>query len=83
MFYNRLSVYATIKFNPLKESHRAHACVFDIHPYRVRHHFIVVCVVIGDDAERWHHVLGDWNDEGNQDLAFCLVSAVTHHLTPA
>lgn len=69
--------------NPLKQPHRAHAGVFNIHPYRVGHHFIVICVVIGDNAEGWHHILGDWNDEGNQYLASCAVSAMGHQLTSA
>lgn len=69
--------------NPLKQTHRAHAGVFDVHPYRVGHHFIVICVVIGHDAEGWQHILGDWNDQGNQYLASCSVSAIAHQLTSA
>lgn len=47
-------------------SHRADASVFDIHPDRVWHHFVVAYMVVRYNGEGWHHFLGDkdilWND---------------------
>lgn len=43
-------------------SHRANAGIFDIHPKRVRHHFVVTCMVVRYNAERWHHFFGNRDD---------------------
>lgn len=64
-------------------SHRAHAGVLNIHPNRVWHHFIGVCMVVGYDAERREHFFGDRNHQGNKELTFYLVTTKAHQLTSA
>ena len=64
-------------------SHRAHAGVFNIHPNRVRYHFIVTSMVVGDDAERWQHFFGDGKRKGNQYLTTCPETAIFEQLTSA
>lgn len=63
-------------------SHRAHAGVIHVHPNRIRNHFTVAGVVVGHDAERWQHRIGD-RDPFRNDLPSFTGMTVADQLSPA
>lgn len=62
-------------------SHRANAGVFDSHPDRVWHHFVVACMVVRYNGEGWHHFPGDRDILWNDHLVIYLPSAMLHQTT--
>lgn len=59
-------------------SHRAYAGIFDIHPKRVWHHFVVTCMVVRYNAEWWHHFFGNGDSHWHECPALWLQSEMVH-----